>query len=558
MLRKIRIVSQAAFFLLFAGLFFFVNTLSHGYSGAADLFLRLNPLVALLTSMAARTFIISVAITGLVVAVLSVIFGRFFCGFVCPLGSAIDFFDRFLFKKMRSNGRRPPRYLQRLKYALLFGLVLLSLAGAVLPLFMDPISLVTRLFTIVINPFLALTGAKLLAVSSPLLDAIGLDTVRYVTVKTPLFYGTASAAFLLAVIIAGGFWDRRFWCQYVCPSGALFGLLARAPLFRRTHFISQCNSCAACSRICPTRSIDANAIEATNTAECIVCGLCTQIKATCSGFRFSLPARQSITAPDLKRRHAAAGIAGGLLLLPVVKLTAINRADGNGRLLRPPGAMPEPEFLSRCIACGNCMKACPTNTLQPCTTSDGFNRLFTPKIVPRIGACDSKCHLCGYVCPTGAIRRVPIEEKPYARMGTAVVDRHRCLAWTRQKECLVCDESCPFNAIEPRLVETLRGPFKVPVVREDLCTGCGMCELKCPIYDRGAIEVFRFGENRKSHGPWATPAQKKKLEQLRKESDKDLIVGATTTPAMKNDSTVAAKKAPAAESTPSLPPGFTE
>jgi ferredoxin len=171
------------------------------------------------------------------------------------------------------------------------------------------------------------------------------------------------------------------------------------------------------------------------------------------------------------------------------------------------------------------MKACPTNALQPCTLGDGFNRLYTPKLVPRIGACDSRCHLCGYACPTGAIRRMPIEEKPYMKIGTAVVDRHRCLAWEQNKECLVCDEVCPFNAIEPHLAETTKGRFKVPVVQEDLCVGCGMCEMQCPVFDRGAIEVFRFGENRLASGPYANTYQKQKIDALRKKSDQDMISG---------------------------------
>jgi ferredoxin len=525
MLRRIRIVSQTVFFVLFIVGFFFIAVFPRAYTWPADLFLRLNPLVALLTSVASRTLINTVFWSGLAVALLTIVFGRFFCGFICPLGSTIDFSDRFLFSKIRSSGRRPPRYLQRMKYMLLFGLVILSLYGATVPLFMDPISLFTRIFAIVINPFFSLTGLELLTLTAPIREPIGLDMLDFVTIKTPVFYGTFFVTLLFAMVVAGGFWDKRFWCQYICPSGALLGLLSRIPLFRRVHFASGCNTCGACSRVCPTRSIDATGVTRTNTGECVVCGMCTRIKDGCSGFRFTVPRGSSIKPPDLKRRHVVAGIAGGALMVPLFKATAVNTADGTGRLIRPPGAVPEAEFLSRCIACGNCMKACPTNTLQPCTIRDGLNRLYTPKIVPRIGACDSKCHLCGYVCPTNAIRKIAIEEKPYVRVGTAVVDRHRCLAWVQKKECLVCDESCPFNAIEPRLVETTRGPFKVPVVREDLCVGCGMCELKCPIYDRAAIEVFRFGENRRSKGPYASDFQKKKLERLRKESDKDLIRG---------------------------------
>ena len=168
MFRRIRIVSQTVFFVLFIFGFFFIAVFPRAYTWPADLFLRLNPLVALLASIASRTVVYTVFWTGLELALLTVIFGRVFCGFICPLGSTIDFSDRFLFGKIRSSSRRPPRFLQRMKYMLLFGLVILSLYGATAPLFMDPISLFTRIFAIVINPVISLTGLELLTLTAPI------------------------------------------------------------------------------------------------------------------------------------------------------------------------------------------------------------------------------------------------------------------------------------------------------------------------------------------------------------------------------------------------------
>jgi formate hydrogenlyase subunit 6/NADH:ubiquinone oxidoreductase subunit I len=161
----------------------------------------------------------------------------------------------------------------------------------------------------------------------------------------------------------------------------------------------------------------------------------------------------------------------------------------------------------------------------PCGPSDGFHRLFTPRIVPRIGGCEEKCYLCGYVCPTGAIRKLPLEQKRFVKIGTAVIDRHRCLAWSQNKECLVCDEICPYNAIDARVVETTKGPFTVPVVSEDYCLGCGMCEQHCPINDMPAIVVFKFGEKRLSRGDYVSPSQRQAVEQWRRRSDAHLSIG---------------------------------
>jgi len=151
--------------------------------------------------------------------------------------------------------------------------------------------------------------------------------------------------------------------------------------------------------------------------------------------------------------------------------------------------------------------------------TDGFSRLYTPKVVPRIAGCEEKCTLCGNVCPTGAIRKLSTEDKQFVKIGTAVLDQHRCLAWEQNKECLVCDEVCPFNAIEARVVDTIKGRFKVPVVNEDLCMGCGMCEQHCPIFDTAAIVVYKFGENRRLEGPYMNEYQKNKISNLRKVSD---------------------------------------
>jgi formate hydrogenlyase subunit 6/NADH:ubiquinone oxidoreductase subunit I len=112
--------------------------------------------------------------------------------------------------------------------------------------------------------------------------------------------------------------------------------------------------------------------------------------------------------------------------------------------------------------------------------------------------------MCGQICPTSAIRRLPLEEKTYVKIGTAVIDRARCIAWEQDKVCLMCDEACPYNAISS-LNETIHGTTLLrPFVDERICTGCGLCEARCPIEGRSAIEIFSIGEERKRHGSYIT------------------------------------------------------
>jgi len=124
--------------------------------------------------------------------------------------------------------------------------------------------------------------------------------------------------------------------------------------------------------------------------------------------------------------------------------------------MRPPGALAEENFLQRCIKCGQCMRACPTNVIQPAMLEAGWEGLWTPVLNFRVGSsgCQLNCIACGNVCPTAAIRPLSLDEKlgrgDFAergplRMGTAFVDRGRCLPWAMDEPCIVCQENCPVS-----------------------------------------------------------------------------------------------------------------
>jgi MauM/NapG family ferredoxin protein len=508
--------SQFVFFVLFCTVFFLCVAFPRAYSIDCRWLLRSNPLVGFLTFIASRKIIWGFAALTLAVTALTVVFGRFFCGFCCPLGATIDFADHFFFSRIAKRLPRPPHFLQKLKYLFLFGIGTVALFGVIFPIFFDPISLFARVLTVFVHPLPSLVIDQLKQI--PILEG-HLSGAGHI----PLYYGSLGIGFLFFLVIAGGVFDRRFWCQYVCPSGAFFGLLSSFAPFRRRVHDARCSECSACAKRCPTRAIGEKDFRKTSTAECIMCGACTGTAKGCGSFGFADPGKTNsvIRRPDLSRRTVLAGVAGGAFLLPMLQASAMLRRDNTGRLIRPPGAAPDPLFSAKCLACGLCMKACPTNSIQPCSLDDGFARLSTPKIVPRIGSCEEKCHLCGAVCPTQAIRKLPYEEKQFAKIGTAVVDRHRCIAWEQNKECLVCAEVCPYHAIDPKSVATTKGQFMVPVVVEDLCMGCGQCEHECPVFDTAAIVVYKFGENRRENGFYASEAQKEDIIKRRNRSGSD-------------------------------------
>jgi ferredoxin len=129
---------------------------------------------------------------------------------------------------------------------------------------------------------------------------------------------------------------------------------------------------------------------------------------------------------------------------------------------------------------------------------NGLIHWGTPTLDLRFAGCEQQCNLCGRVCPTGAIRSLPLVERQHAKTGTAVLAEKRCVAWARDQLCLLCDEACPYNAV----VFAEVGGHKRPFVDESRCNGCGMCEAVCPIEGASAITVLPHGELRLKEGSY--------------------------------------------------------
>ena len=155
-------------------------------------------------------------------------------------------------------------------------------------------------------------------------------------------------------------------------------------------------------------------------------------------------------------------VISGIFAVPAVRLSSKLSSNWYYGVIRPPGALPEEEFLKRCIKCGQCMRVCPTNVIQPGGIEGGLENLWTPVLNNRIGSsgCQLNCTACGQVCPTSAIRPITLSEKlgtnEFAdvgpiKLGTAFIDRNRCLPWAMDKPCIVCEENCP---VSPKAIYT--------------------------------------------------------------------------------------------------------
>ena len=207
---------------------------------------------------------------------------------------------------------------------------------------------------------------------------------------------------------------------------------------------------------------------------------------------------------DLGRRQVILSMLSGFVVVPLIRSTPFSGTHfSNPELLRPPGALGEKEFLKKCVKCGECMKVCITNGLQPAFLEAGVEGLWSPRLIPRMGYCEYRCTLCGQVCPSGAIRRLNLKEKAKIRIGLAMIDTGRCLPHAHGIPCIVCEEVCPTSKkaiwLEERTVKNRAGmdvTVKQPHVDLELCIGCGICEAKCPVGTKAAIYVTSIGESR--------------------------------------------------------------
>jgi ferredoxin-type protein NapF len=322
---------------------------------------------------------------------------------------------------------------------------------------------------------------------------------------------------MFAGIIALSSLARRFWCRNLCPLGALLGIFGKASPIRLA-VSDKCTGCMRCAHECKMAAIseDPRRYSGPECIECYVCAaVCPEGAISLSGGRENT-GREDGLSLDRRRLLQAGGLGFAAAALPKADWAARRTEAGEKihkvssfRLIRPPGSLAEDAFVTACVRCGECMKVCPTNALQPAWGEGGLEALETPIIVPRTGACQQACDLCGRVCPTRAIEPFTEEEKSYLYVGRASIDRSTCIAWASDKECLVCDEACSYDAISQTEVEGVPRP----VVVERVCVGCGLCEWVCPVEPLGAVWVSSLGDKRH--------LSREEQRQLRDEAEQD-------------------------------------
>ena len=528
---RLRRISQVVFFLLF--LFLLLRTELRGslHASGSDmalaypvrLFFQIDPLVALSNALATHSLYHGL-LWSLVVLIPTLFLGRFFCGWVCPMGSLNHFFSSLKSERKRGKqlieSNRYKRW-QTAKYYILVVVLVAAVFGTGITGWFDPLALLVRSLGLSVLPGLnyALTaGLHALEHSRFGVVQTAGSILHFIfgalvlSFKQPYFRQGFSLGLIFIFLMALNLRVSRFWCRALCPLGALLGVASRWSVLGLSKKAEHCNDCNRCLMHCQGGDDPIGGVP-WRKAECHLCLNCVDgCPDHALAFQF-FPESGSVDGPDLRRRKILSGVVAGAAIVPLARSTNGFAVERHERLLRPPGALDEEHFLERCIRCGECMKVCPNNALHPTLTEAGLEGLWTPVLVPRSGYCEASCVLCSQVCPTGAIWEITPREKGWTvelgadtkpvKLGLAFYDRGRCLPWSMATECIVCEEWCPTSpkAIYLRQAEMVDAKGNVKQVKQpyldpSLCVGCGACEYACPVQDRPAVYVTSIGESR--------------------------------------------------------------
>ena len=533
-LPQLRRISQVFFLLLFLALL--VSTSLHSMVGTTSdihlrgpvrLFFEWDPLVALANALASHALYRGL-LWSLVILLPTLFLGRFFCGWICPMGTLQHFVGNMPSEakrgKQRIEANRYKRW-QTVKYVVLIAGLVAACFGSMAIGWLDPFSLLVRSLSLSILPAINFAVRAILApLESSHIAAIKATggiihaALQFLVLdfRQAHFAQGLVLGVLFVAILAASLRITRLWCRSICPLGALLGTVSRWSVLGLHKDPDSCDKCNRCLMHCQGGD-DPIGGAPWRKAECLMCmncvGSCPHDSLQFRFFRPTAGKMEEVASPDLGRRRTLTGIAAGAVAVPLMRANTGMGKSRNERLLRPPGALDEPEFLSRCIRCGECMKVCPNNSLQPTLVEAGLEGLWTPSVVPRIGYCEPSCVLCSEVCPTGAIWQLTPKEKGWVvgvggqnqpiRLGTAFYDRGRCLPWAMATECIVCEEWCPVSPkaiyVEEAQVMDSAGNVKTlkqPRVDPSRCVGCGACEYACPLQEHPAVYVTSIGESR--------------------------------------------------------------
>lgn len=483
-LKYIRIAVAAVMFVLFVAVGIGVRQLN------AVLVTQFGPGLMSLTSV----FFVDTLAAVILIAVVTLLFGRIYCSVLCPLGilqDGIAFLTHWNRKKWKWS-----RYrffdTRPVKYGVFLFVLILGAAGVMLPL----IALLpsSNFFTIVSNVFLRIFGSV-----DP---ETGIPAGQFSVNPPAAAFGFSLGVFLVVAALAA--WRGRLYCNTLCPVGAVLSLIGRNPLYRIALSQEMCVCCGMCEAACKGGAIDSKR-KSVLAENCVMCFDCI---GACKRGGVTIEKRPKMAAFSLSRRHfigAAGGVvAGAGAAVLAHKLETALPPKPSREPAMPPGAGSSKRFHEKCVGCGICIRECEGKVLVPAVGQYGLAGFLQPVLDYSRGSCVYDCNRCSNICPPNALLPLPLVEKQRTRIGIAIVGGS-CVG------CGLCAEKCPANAIliESRVLKPLPPdapqPSAHPPRREaetqrkakvilDHCIGCGVCQNVCPLPNGPAIAVSGVAE----------------------------------------------------------------
>jgi len=419
----------------------------------------------------------------IVVLVLTLIFGRVYCSFLCPLGIFQDMLTRINWKisPQWSNGN--PDLSGAVRFAVpLITLVSVVMGTAAVVNLLDPYSVYGRLVVHFLKPFCILFN-NLIGTALSFFDNFTLPLRQSHHIPVATWFTTAVSLIFIVVLAT---MPARMYCNTICPVGALLGLIAKVSLITIRYHPDRCKKCKGCVQICKTQSITLSDF-AIDNSRCVACFNCL---AACPVSALELNriiSGHSASAQSLARRSLlfgsmslAAVTWSGVSFFPVSSRS--NAITGYAPVLAP-GSLSVEHFTANCTSCHLCVSVCPTHALTPLFWQSNLAGVMQPVLDFHRGHCKFTCNECGLICPTGAITPLSLETKKRVRIGTVRLIEEKCIVHVRKIHCGACGEACPTRAISP--VE--KGKILFPEINTDFCIGCGACEHACPTSPKSII-----------------------------------------------------------------------
>lgn len=433
--------------------------------------------------------------------ILTFLFGRVYCSFICPLGIFQDivyFFSKKILKKTnkeyvkKNSGYKKP--LNILRYSILAIIMLCFAIGFTLPVsLIDPYSVFGRIS----NNIIVYIGNGLNNLSSYIFP----DSYYYQEYAQWSLYSFVYSVIALVVIIAISSLKGRLYCNSICPVGTFLGMISQNSLFKIAINKQMCVSCTQCSRNCKSNCIDLKNKEI-DYSRCVMCFDC--ITSCARGGVKVVPAwkikkesadnnQQDNNIENKGRRNAIIAM-GGLFgavaarkfVDPASKISGMEYQNKT-RPIMPPGAQGLENFMNACTSCHACIEACPSNIIKPASFEYGIDGIMMPTLKYTEGYCKYNCNACSDVCPNEALIEMPLEKKQKTKIGVAHFIAQNCISLNEGIDCGACSRECPTGAI--KMVKSSTNPtMEQPSIARRSCIGCGACEYVCPALPK-AIRV---------------------------------------------------------------------